>query len=201
LVRKNLFNSAQDIEDIRAMSWREFERLVGEAYRRQGYRVEETGGGGADGGIDLVLHGGGQKIIVQCKQWKTFKVGVKIVREMYGIMTAERADRVIVVASGTYTQEAHSFARGKPIDLIDGKALVQLIRDVKGEPAAAFVQPAQAASQKVLNVQVAGSSDVAPLCPKCGATMVLRIARKGVNAGNAFWGCPRYPACKGTANI
>ena len=34
-------------------------------------------------------------------------------------------------------------------------------------------------------------------CPKCGGTMVLRTARKGQNAGNQFWGCTTYPACRG----
>jgi len=34
-------------------------------------------------------------------------------------------------------------------------------------------------------------------CPKCGSTMVLRTARKGQNAGNQFWGCATYPACRG----
>ncbi len=130
--RMMLFASANDIDAIRAMSWREFETLVAESYRRQGYQAEETGGGGSDGGVDVILRGRGQRILVQCKQWKTFKVGVKIVREMYGIMTAEGADRVVIVTSGTYTQEAVAFARGKPIELMDGRALVQLIREVKG---------------------------------------------------------------------
>lgn len=40
--------------------------------------------------------------------------------------------------------------------------------------------------------------DVAPKCPRCGSRMVLRTARQGPNAGNRFWGCSRYPACKGT---
>jgi len=200
LKRKLLFASAKDIDAIRAMSWREFETLVGEAYRRQGYAVEETGGGGADGGIDLLLRGKSQKVIVQCKQWKTFKVGVKVVREMYGIMTAERADRVIIVASGTYTQEAIDFARGKPIELVDGKALVQLIKTVKGEyqsapaaiPSAALIRP-----QTKLSVQMQS----APSCPKCGATMVIRTARHGANAGGQFWGCTGYPKCKGVRKI
>ena len=52
------------------MSWREFEMLVGEAFRLQGYRVAETGGGGADGGVDLVLSKGNEEFYVQCKQWK-----------------------------------------------------------------------------------------------------------------------------------
>ena len=205
LTRMTLFSSAKDIEAIRAMSWREFEALVGESYRRQGYSVEETGGGGADGGIDLVLRGKGQKILVQCKQWRSFKVGVKVVREMYGIMVAERADRVIVVTSGVYTQESYGFARGKPIELIDGKALVQLIRAVKGEtvvaPNAASAQTAQTAPAKILNIQMAASDAAAPACPKCGSPMVIRTARKGSNAGGQFWGCPKYPACKGIVGV
>jgi hypothetical protein len=35
-------------------------------------------------------------------------------------------------------------------------------------------------------------------CPSCGQPMVLRTSRRGANAGTQFWGCPSYPACKGT---
>jgi uncharacterized C2H2 Zn-finger protein len=36
-----------------------------------------------------------------------------------------------------------------------------------------------------------------PRCPRCGKEMVLRTARRGPYAGNQFWGCSGYPACKG----
>lgn len=36
-----------DVGILNAMSWQEFEGLVGEAFRRRGYQVEETGGQGA----------------------------------------------------------------------------------------------------------------------------------------------------------
>ena len=39
--------------------------------------------------------------------------------------------------------------------------------------------------------------DSPPACPKCGRPMVQRVARKGSNAGNPFWGCPSFPRCKG----
>ena len=58
------------------MNWQEFELLVGEAFRLQGYEVTELGGTGPDGGVDLVLRKGREKFLVQCKQWKAFKVGV-----------------------------------------------------------------------------------------------------------------------------
>lgn len=41
-----------------------------------------------------------------------------------------------------------------------------------------------------------GRPDTAPLCPKCGVTMVLRTARQGANAGNQFYGCPNFPRCR-----
>lgn len=36
------------------------------------------------------------------------------------------------------------------------------------------------------------------LCPRCNSPMALRTARQGPNAGNKFWGCTKYPDCKGT---
>lgn len=41
----------------------------------------------------------------------------------------------------------------------------------------------------------------APTCPRCGSNMHQRLARRGRNAGNYFWGCSRYPSCKGTRPI
>lgn len=42
------------------------------------------------------------------------------------------------------------------------------------------------------------SSHSNPACPQCGSSMVRRVARRGRNSGNSFWGCPRFPRCKGT---
>lgn len=39
-----------------------------------------------------------------------------------------------------------------------------------------------------------------PSCPKCGSSMVRRKAKSGANAGNTFWGCSQYPACRGIRN-
>lgn len=36
-----------------------------------------------------------------------------------------------------------------------------------------------------------------PNCPQCDAPMILRTAQKGPNAGGQFWGCARYPQCRG----
>lgn len=36
-----------------------------------------------------------------------------------------------------------------------------------------------------------------PKCPQCGALMALRTAKSGKTPGRQFWGCAKYPECKG----
>lgn len=170
---------------LNEMSWQEFEMLVGEAFRRGGYSVIETGGGGADGGIDLVLRKDGEKYLVQCKQWRAFRVGVSIIRELYGAMAAVGAAGGFVVTSGVFTQEAKNFAAGRNIELVDGAELHEIIKRV---------QPASSHEEKILSM-------TGQLCPKCGSLMVMRTAKRGANIGKSFWGCPKYPQCRGTVPI
>jgi restriction system protein len=108
---------------IQGLTWREFEMLIGEGFRRRGYAVTETGGAGADGGVDLVLTKGGKRYFVQCKQWKALKVGVRTVRELYGVIAARGAAGGFLVTSGTFTDEAQRFAEDQQLQLIGGDAL------------------------------------------------------------------------------
>ena len=186
------------------MSWREFEMLVGEAFRHQGYRVTELGGSGPDGGIDLVLSKGSEKFLVQCKQWKAFKVSVTVVRELYGVMAAKGAAGGFVVTSGRFTEDATVFASGRNIKLIDGRLLYGLLSQAKysagtGQktaPQLGYQEPSRLTPQTIAShspVQPA-----TPACPSCGSSMAKRKAWRGVNAGGEFWGCATYPPCKGT---
>ena len=185
--RSKLLDHQSSLETIRSMSWQEFELLVGEAFKRKGFEVKENGGGGADGGIDLILNKNGKKSIVQCKRWKTFSIGVPLIRELYGVMTAERANDCIFVSSGNYTAEARLFAEGKPIWLIDGSELLDLVSSVQ-------VQSHISRSSSIKQSQFANQK-----CPLCGSEMVKRTAKKGANAGSEFWGCSKFPKCRGTA--
>lgn len=172
---------------LQDMSWAEFELLIGEAYRRQGYSVEETGQGGADGGVDLILRRGQNKYLVQCKHWRSTSVGVNVIRELYGLVAAG-ADRGIIVTSGQFTKDAIDFARGKPLELIGREALAELISRAKtGKPSVSTLalQPPLAAA----------------ICPRCGNSLVLRTARQGAHIGQPFYGCTAYPSCKFTRDI
>ena len=119
------------VHDIRRMSWHEFELLAAEAFRRSGYAVEETGGAVADGGVDLVLYKDGEQTLVQCKHWRDRQVGVRVVRELYGVMHDQGATRGMVVCFGEFSQEAQDFAERNGIELMGGRELHRLIHEVK----------------------------------------------------------------------
>lgn len=125
-------------------------------------------------------------MLVQCKQWRARQVGVNKVRELFGVVTAEHADRGILVTSGKFTKDAQSFKIGKPLTLVDGPALAQLVRSV------------QRGSKTTETVSVNASSLIEPSCPRCASPMITRTARRGANAGSQFYGCTRYPQCRGT---
>lgn len=166
------------------MSWQEFEGLVTEFFRRRDYTVKQTGGNGPDGGVDIVLTKGNDMYLVQCKQWKAYKVGVQIVRELHGVMAASGAAGGFVVTAGEFTADAKEFAKGLNINLFNGTRLHQMIREAE-----------QTLSARAASTQ---SKVTAPACPTCAQEMVLRMARKGANTGQQFWGCCCFPKCRGT---
>lgn len=175
---------------LHGMSWREFEMLVGEAFRMKGFRVQETGGGGPDGGVDLVLRKGSETFLVQCKQWKAFKVGVDVVRELNGLMAARGATGGFVVTSGRFTEDARTFADGRNVTLVDGPRLAAMLGSARSAK--------EGAGGRAVQIDPAMPATTNPACPSCGSSMVRRTARRGPNVGTAFWGCTTYPACKGT---
>ncbi len=189
--RRRMLEAQRSLSDIKALRWREFEQLVGEAFRRQGYTVPETGQGGADGGVDLLLQRDGGKRLVQCKQWKQRKVGVSTVREQFGLLTHHAAERTIIVSVGEFTPEARRFVERKPIDLINGADLVDLIRSAQTTAVPARKESLISPPHEATPV----AQPAAQTCPRCGSAMVERTAR---SSGARFWGCSRFPACRGT---
>lgn len=185
---RRLLDRQTGASSIRELGWKDFERLLAEAFRRQGYSVEHLGGAGPDGGVDLRLRRSGETLLVQCKQWRTWKVGVKTVRELYGVVASEDATGGIVVTSGEFTADAIEFAHKISIRLIPGSQLAAMIQAVQ--------QGTQTLPSAARRAAVEASVDETPVCPKCGTAMLLRTANRGGNAGSQFWGCSRYPACR-----
>lgn len=197
---------------IRNLTWEQFEKMVGEAFRKQGFTVQETDKG-PDGGVDLVLRKGREVFLVQCKQWRASKVGVQVVRELYGVMSARGVTGGFVVTSGAFTSDAWRFAKGTNLQLIDGKRLIQwfktpdLVRvtppaeESLGEADRAIVsQVAPAPGDGPKACPPSSHSDNSSTCPRCGGGMTARYARatNGGIANSVFLGCLNFPSCRGT---
>jgi restriction system protein len=171
---------------LRIIDWFQFEKIVAVAYRKLGYTVTRRGGANPDGGIDLLVIKDGKTTAVQCKQWKTWNVGVKSVREFLGALTDAKVEHGIFVTLGGYTGEAKRLADKHGIEMLNETELARILEsvDAKYDP-------------EILALL----RDQRKFCPKCESEMVLRTAKKGMGAGTKFWGCSSYPRCRFTMQV
>jgi restriction system protein len=174
-----------DLAALRDLSWQDFEIVVGEVIRRQGYTVKERGGFQADGGVDLIAECRSGRIVIQCKQWRAWSVKESQVKELYATVKADRFHEGWLVTCGHFTDRARAWAEGKELHLVDGAQLVELIGGqipIEVTRVAAIEAPSEALDS--------------PECPECGQAM-----RKQTNKDDqsVFWGCTGYPACRFTA--
>lgn len=122
------------LKQLRNMKPDAFERLAQRLLRESGFvRVEVTGKSG-DGGIDgsgvLRMNLISFQVLFQCKRYAG-SVSAGTVRDFRGAMQG-RADKGLIITTGTFTADARREATrdGAPaIDLIDGEALCQLLKE------------------------------------------------------------------------
>jgi restriction endonuclease Mrr len=126
--------AADDLLAISGLACEQVERVVIEAYRRQGYQPLERGASGPEPDAGTLLTKPTQRLLLQCKYWSTRKIAEMPVRELYGMMAAYNANAGILVASGSFTLEASRFAGYGSIQLIDGPRLLALLRHNQATP-------------------------------------------------------------------
>ena len=129
----DVVNGIDEGYNLASMDWEDFENLIREVFEKA---YAETGGevrvtqASRDGGIDAVifdpdpLRGG--KIVVQAKRY-TNTVGVNAVRDLYGSLMNEGANKGILVTTSDYGPDSYKFAKGKPIQLLNGSNLLHLL--------------------------------------------------------------------------
>jgi restriction system protein len=126
-----LLESNRSLDQIRSLTWRDFERLVAAAFAEKGWSPELVGQSGPDGGLDLVLRKGKQQAIVQCKQRRLSMGGYvteREVREFVGVIAARKAAKGFLVTSGVFAPEAREFSEKVPqLEMIDGRDLLQMV--------------------------------------------------------------------------
>jgi HJR/Mrr/RecB family endonuclease len=118
-------STAADLaSNVCGMTATAFEEFIVSLFRELGYKVEVTPET-RDNGIDLSLRKNNQSIAVQCQRGDA-AVGEPIVRDFYAALMSSGAQSGYFVTTSTFTSHAYSFAQGKPIQLIDFEALMDL---------------------------------------------------------------------------
>ena len=172
---------------LKEIEWKRFELLCAEYFRCLGKRVE-TINNGADGGIDARIFSDKTNKLeyaIQCKSWNSL-VGIKALRELYGVMSHEAAGKGIFMTTSDFTEEAKKFAtdHNNKLFLINGEKFVSMLLKLP------------ALSQKKLLAFATEGDYKTPSCPSCGIKLFKRAGKSG-----PFWGCTNYPKCRTTMNV
>jgi len=171
------------------LSAHDFEKLVAEAFRREGFHVVERAHGHRVHGVDLELILGRDRYLVHCRRWKETVVDASAARQLRTAISAERAVGGFIVTSGKFTDEARKIATGRSIRLVPAYSLQRLLK----------VTTASSIGEISISPEFApGRHDsLAPGCPRCGKVMMRRASKHGGGATSVGWGCTSFPACLG----
>ncbi len=119
------------ITQMMQMTPADFEQFIAKLYAKMGYQTRVTRHSG-DNGIDIELRKDGKRFVVQCKRYKGM-VGEPIVREFFGSF-ATQAEQGFIVTTGTFSKAARAWATSRPLRLIDGRELMQLLQLFSPDP-------------------------------------------------------------------
>lgn len=174
---------------LRSLEWKRYEEVCMEYLRIKNCQANVTCIG-ADGGIDIKIADSAGVVfaIGQCKAWNR-PIGVSLIRELYGVMAADKVRHGIFLTTSEYSKDALEFAKGKNLLLIDSDELISLINSL------------DEISKRRIDLIATEGDYTTPTCVNCNVKMIKRTAKKGAKAGNQFWGCPNYPKCKNTMHV
>lgn len=179
------------LKNIDGMDGHQFEDLVERLIKKMGFVTEERKIT-SDGGVDIKavneqpLFGG--KYIIQCKR-HTGPIGEPTIRDLYGVVASERANKGILITNSHFTKTAKDFARAKPLELIDGEKLSTLLDKYLGQ-----ASPSGGSEPVILNVPEAYKITAEILGPTI--EKVVERRRK-VSGGLIFLGKRTYDDVRG----
>jgi hypothetical protein len=207
------------LDELRNLSWQQFEDEIARMFERFGYKVEQTPYV-KDQGRDAILWKNGQKSLLECKKYsESGRSGRPDLQKFYAAVSDDSATYGHFITTGTFTNDAKEYAATHPIELIDGGELVKLMFKSRPSPSTEdkyssmcevcgeivfhrlrIPQPVTCVNSHpvlpTLNIeQVLSSSGATPICPDCRVPMRLIRGRRG-----KFWGCSRFPRCHRTQN-
>lgn len=129
--QEDILDTLDNRPNLMDLSPFEFEHFISNLFNKMGLDTKLTRSS-KDGGVDAVAFDTrpivGGKVVIQAKRYKN-PVGVSAVRDLYGTMINEGANKGILVTTSYYGSDAYEFCKDKPIELIDGGGLLYLLKE------------------------------------------------------------------------
>lgn len=173
-----------DEPDLFAMDPIAFENLVAELFRAMGMEALTTQRSG-DGGVDIEANDPspitGGRIVVQVKRYRN-TVSPTAVRDLYGTVQDKGANKGVLVTTASFGPGSYTFANGKPLELVPGDKLVELLHQyglrgrlggAPGVPAQRAPEPAPSTDHNVLGMSWSGSVALDVCALVCAGNRVL----------------------------
>ncbi|MFF3677282.1 restriction endonuclease [Streptomyces sp. NPDC002120] len=158
-----------------------FENLVAELFRAMGMEAVTTQRSG-DGGVDIEANDPspitGGRIVVQVKRYRN-TVPPTAVRDLYGTVQDKGANKGVLVTTSSFGPTSYTFSNGKPLELVPGDKLVELLHQyglrgrLGGGPARPAPDPAPPADHNVLGMSWSGSVALDVCALVCTGNRVL----------------------------
>jgi HJR/Mrr/RecB family endonuclease len=201
------------------MAPEQFENAVAELFRQLGYQVTQTPYSN-DRGKDAIARKDGKKYLIECKRYAPENtIGRRDLQILVAAMKEENAEGGFYVNTGRFASTAPAYAAQNQIELYDRANLPALVNSafpvredissasamclecgavtslpVGDAPSLGNCANGHQVTNSITTELICRSSSVSVNgCPKCGSQMRLKHGWRGT-----FWGCSKYPACRGT---
>jgi restriction system protein len=120
--------TAEIIEKIRTLGREEFQAIVEESFRNEGFTVSAHEGQAGD----LDIRRGGLTRVVTLRRWKIVQNGINPIRELHEAVISLGATGGVFITTGEISDTGRQFANDHAIEIGEGPALAKLLaRSVK----------------------------------------------------------------------
>jgi hypothetical protein len=169
------------LERLRGLSRRDFQAALAATFSQQGYVVENQAA--AAGPVTLLLRKSDRRILVQCRHRTDAQAGAEAIERLHEAMTAEGASGGLIVTSTALSPGARALAADKPIGVIEGRAVLELLS--RGRLPDLNSAAAMTRTEPQLGLVLADTPD----CPLCRSPMLRTSVQSAAATQAAAWYC------------
>lgn len=136
---------------------------------------------------------------------------VKTLASLLGLNEQQVHSVVVFVGDSTFKTEMPKnvtcgggyarYIKSKKTPVLTESQVIEIVDKIEQGRLAPSFKTNHEHVRHVKNIVAEKENNNIPSCPKCGGAMMLRETKKGQNVGKKFWGCAKYPQCRGIMNV